>query len=79
MGSKTPLQATNEWRKFKPELFNKQPYYLSGCDIYEHLAAHTKARKKGLLIMNVTSSALQLRLEQLTTIEPDERQALSEL
>ncbi len=33
LGSKTPLQAMKDWRKIKPELFKKQPYYLPGCDI----------------------------------------------
>ncbi len=32
LGSKTPLQAMKEWHKLKPELFKKQPYYLTGCD-----------------------------------------------
>ena len=32
LGSKTPLQAMKEWHKIKPQLFNKQPYYLPGCD-----------------------------------------------
>ena len=31
-GSKPPLQAMKEWHKLKPKLFNKQPYYLLGCD-----------------------------------------------
>jgi hypothetical protein len=32
LGSKTPLQAMKDWRKLKPELFKKKPYYLPGCD-----------------------------------------------
>ena len=32
--SKTPLQAMKHWHKLKPDLFKKQPYYLTGCDIY---------------------------------------------
>ncbi len=32
LGSKTPLQVTKDWHKFKPELFKKQPSYLPGCD-----------------------------------------------
>ncbi len=32
LGSKTPLQAMKEWHKLQPELFKKQPYYLTGCD-----------------------------------------------
>ena len=36
LGSKTPLQAMKDWRKLKPELFKKKPYYLPGCDIYSH-------------------------------------------
>jgi len=31
--SRTPLQAMKEWHKMKPDLFRKQPYYLTGCDI----------------------------------------------
>ncbi len=31
--AKTPLQAMKDWHKLKPELFKKQPYYLTGCDI----------------------------------------------
>lgn len=34
LGSKTPLQAMKDWHKLKPELFKKQPYYLTGCDTY---------------------------------------------
>jgi hypothetical protein len=26
------LQAMKDWHKLKPELFKKQPYYLTGCD-----------------------------------------------
>ena len=32
LGSKTPLQAMKDWHTLKPELFKKQPYYLTGCD-----------------------------------------------
>lgn len=32
LGSKTPLQAMKDWRKMTPELFEKQPYHLPGCD-----------------------------------------------
>ena len=28
----TPLQTMKDWHKLKPELFSKQPYYLTGCD-----------------------------------------------
>jgi len=28
------LQVMKDWHKIKPELFKKQPYYLTGCDIY---------------------------------------------
>jgi transposase InsO family protein len=31
LGSKSPLQAMQDWYKIKPELFKKQPYNLSGC------------------------------------------------
>jgi hypothetical protein len=31
--SKTPLQAMKDWQKLRPELFKKNPYYLTGCDI----------------------------------------------
>ena len=31
-GSKAPLQAMKDWQRVKPELFKKQPYYLTGCD-----------------------------------------------
>ena len=34
LGSKTPLQAMKDWHKLMPELFRKQPYYLTGCDMY---------------------------------------------
>ena len=34
LGSKTPLQVMKDWHKIKPELFKKQPYYLTGCDTY---------------------------------------------
>ena len=32
--SKTPLQAMKDCHKLKPKLFNKQPYYRPGCDIW---------------------------------------------
>jgi len=32
LASKTPLQTMKDWHKLKPELFNKKPYYLTGCD-----------------------------------------------
>ena len=32
LGSKAPLHAMKDWHKLKPELFKKQPYYLTGCD-----------------------------------------------
>ena len=32
LGSKTPLQTMKDWHKLKPELFKKQPYYLTGGD-----------------------------------------------
>ena len=35
LASKTPLQAMKDWHKLRPELFRKQPYYLTGCDNYE--------------------------------------------
>jgi hypothetical protein len=31
LGSKSPLQATKDRHKLKPQLFRKQPYYLPGC------------------------------------------------
>ena len=34
LDSKTPLQAMKDWHKMKPNLFRKQPYYLTGCDTY---------------------------------------------
>ncbi len=34
LGSKTPLQAMKGWRKPKPELVSKQPYYLPRCESY---------------------------------------------
>lgn len=34
LGSKSPLQTMKDWYKIKPELFNKQPYNLPGCDRY---------------------------------------------
>jgi transposase InsO family protein len=30
--SKTPLNAMKDWHKLRPELFKKQPCYLTGCD-----------------------------------------------
>jgi len=32
LGRKTLLQAMKDWHNLKPELFKKQPYYLTGCD-----------------------------------------------
>ena len=32
LASRTPLQAMKDWHKLRPELFRKQPYYLTGCD-----------------------------------------------
>ncbi len=31
--SKTPLEAIKDWHKLKPELFKKQPYHHTGCDM----------------------------------------------
>jgi hypothetical protein len=31
--SRTPLQAMKDRNKLKPELFKKNPYYLTGCDM----------------------------------------------
>jgi transposase InsO family protein len=41
--SKTPLQAMKKWHKLKPELFRKQPYYLTRCDI--NLSANQRQRR----------------------------------
>jgi hypothetical protein len=30
--SRTPLQAMKDWYKLKPELFKKNPSYITGCD-----------------------------------------------
>jgi hypothetical protein len=30
--SRTHLQAMKDWHKLKPELFKKNPYYLTRCD-----------------------------------------------
>jgi transposase InsO family protein len=35
LGSNTPLQAMKDCYKLKPELFKKQPYYISGCDRWQ--------------------------------------------
>jgi hypothetical protein len=35
-GSKTPLQAMKDWHKPKPELLQKKPQYLTGCDNHEY-------------------------------------------
>jgi len=32
IGSKPPLQAMKDWHKLRPELFRKQPYYLTGLN-----------------------------------------------
>ena len=34
LGHISPIQALKEWQRKKPELFKKQVYNLSGCDIY---------------------------------------------
>jgi transposase-like protein len=34
IGSKTPVQTMKHWYKISPEMFKKQPYYLTGCDTY---------------------------------------------
>ena len=34
LASRTPLQAMKDWHRLKPELFRKQPYYLTGCDTW---------------------------------------------
>ncbi|RAK09481.1 hypothetical protein ATI53_106718, partial [Salipiger aestuarii] len=36
LSSKTPLQAMKDRHELKPELINKQPYCLPGCDSYLH-------------------------------------------
>ena len=32
--ARSPLQAMKDWHKLKPELFNRRPYRLAGCDNY---------------------------------------------
>jgi hypothetical protein len=32
LASRAPSQAMMDWHKLRPELFKKQPYYLTGCD-----------------------------------------------
>jgi hypothetical protein len=32
LGSKAPLQAMENWFKIIVRMFEKQPYYLPGCD-----------------------------------------------
>ena len=34
LGSRTPLKAMKGWHNLKPDLFQKQPYHLPGCDTY---------------------------------------------
>ena len=34
LASRTPLQTMKDWHKLRPDLFKKQPYYLTGCDTY---------------------------------------------
>jgi hypothetical protein len=43
LGSKSPLQAMKDWYKLKPELFRKQPYYLTGCDKYSTILGPMRA------------------------------------
>lgn len=37
LAARTPLQAMKDLNKFRPDLFKKQPYYLTRCDNYPHL------------------------------------------
>ena len=54
LGSKTPLQAMKQWHKLKPELFKKQPYYLTGCDTYPifRLNSADSTRQRNRLVMS---------------------------
>ena len=47
LASRTPLQAMKDWHKLRPELFKKQPYYLTGCDSY-HTAGNGNISSNGV-------------------------------
>lgn len=64
LGSKTPLQAMKDWHKLKPELFRKQPYYLTGCDTYAPEIA------KWLLLGWVFRDAPEQRLRPMVSSMP---------
>ena len=40
LGSKATLQTMKDWHTLKPDLFRKQPYYLTGCD--NEFSAHDR-------------------------------------
>ena len=48
LGSQSPLQAMKDWHKLKPELFRKQPHYLTGCDNFGISAESIAEKVNGL-------------------------------
>ena len=69
LGSKTPLQAMKQWHKLKPELFKKQPYYLTGCDrslssydCSKYVDESLKTLDLGNFILELTKSLLGVTL-----------------
>jgi hypothetical protein len=50
LGSKSPLQAMKDWYKIKPELFMKQPYYLTGCDTYVAFLPNALHSSRGIAL-----------------------------
>ncbi len=49
LGSKTPLQAMKGWRKPKPELVRKQPYYLPFLETYRTMCLAPEPKFRRLL------------------------------
>ena len=57
LGSKTPLQAMEQWHKFNLELYKKQLYYLSEYDTYSILIKLVMYFYRLLTISNETLNA----------------------
>jgi hypothetical protein len=47
--SRTLLQAMKDWHKLRPELFKKNPCYLTGCDSYSLVSILLAVRSSPLV------------------------------
>ena len=54
-----------DWRRLKPELFKKQPYYRPGCDTYELKAERSRGMRATLAANEKANAGEVLRVKSL--------------